>query len=916
MKIKIIKFTAVFLLGTSTITAQVTPLMNTTWNQGCNYNANCPVDAAGPCGKVYTGCNATAMAQIMKYYEHPTSAWGGTHSYTPVGYPMQTVNYSTATYNWSIMPNSLSGANAEVAKIMHHCGVAVNMQYGSSVSNSFLRNRHFKKYFKYSLSTIEVLKSSYTNIQWENLIKNELNSGRVVFVESLTHGYVIDGYQVSPSLKFHCNFGWGGLFDGYYDIHNVIVSGTNHTPLLAIIGISPLLNVEAAPDTVVVPSHSGTVHYEISSLNNWTASSNQGWCVPSLTSGTPGYYDFSNGATATITANTNYTPRYATITVSDGSNSAVVVVKQNGITPFLSVSPNNLTYSSTGGTQNVNISSDSNWVVTTSDLWLSCSPLNGVGNGTLSITASSNGPTSRTGNVIISRGGIQQSITVFQAASGSFWCTPAMTTSGSNGITNVTLNTINRTSANNEAYIYTAMGTTLKIDSTYNISVTFVGGNAPAIWIDWNIDGDFNDPNEDVMPSSGTWYPSFAGTKNLSFTVPSFAIEGLTRMRVYAKNFGTGPVSGPCNTTDQGGDIEDYDITILDNRHITINPASLTYLNTGGLQNVMVDCDSTWTVNTAATWLSISPNNGTGNGVVGITAAVNTLLSTRNAVVTFVRGNKTSILNITQNAADTVLTVSPSSLTFANTGGLNSFNITSNITYSIASSQSWIIPDMNTGSGNLTINVIVSNNPTNVVRTGNITVSSGSFIQTINITQDSSSTVLSTIPDTLNYTDIGGTQSITITTPSSWNATISDTWFNINQNSGTGNFNLIVICDTNLTTNSRTGSITISNGVVTNVIVVNQDSSSVPTSVVEQNNESWSIYPNPTNSVLFINSKTLIKSTYEVFIYNLLGEIIDRFTINSNETTKIDISNSLSGIYFVVIQNSTGQKQYFKIIVE
>jgi hypothetical protein len=268
------------------------------------------------------------------------------------------------------------------------------------------------------------------------------------------------------------------------------------------------------------------------------------------------------------------------------------------------------------------------------------------------------------------RGNIQQTISVFQAAAGSFWCVPVMTISGSNGITNVTLNSINRTSPNNEAYINTSIGTLLKIDTTYNISVTFTGSNAPAIWIDWNIDGDFNDLNEAVMPGSGAWYPSFAGTKNMNFNVPSFAVEGLTRMRVYAKNFGTGPVSSPCNTTDVGGDIEDYDITILNQEHILITPETLSFVNSGGTQNVTVDCDSVWTASTSASWISLLPNSGLGNGIVGVSTTVNSVLSQRVDVVTFSRGNKIKEVTINQDAADTVLIAGPTPLNFLNAGGI------------------------------------------------------------------------------------------------------------------------------------------------------------------------------------------------------------------------------------------------------
>ena len=56
--------------------------LNTTWDQNCYYNALCPSDnistclnggTPNPCGHVYTGCPATAMAQIMKYWNYPPS---------------------------------------------------------------------------------------------------------------------------------------------------------------------------------------------------------------------------------------------------------------------------------------------------------------------------------------------------------------------------------------------------------------------------------------------------------------------------------------------------------------------------------------------------------------------------------------------------------------------------------------------------------------------------------------------------------------------------------------------------------------------------------------------------------------------------------------------------------------------------
>jgi hypothetical protein len=909
----LIQVIAIMIVGTlPTAHAQVTPLMSTTWNQGCNYNADCPLVSGGPCGRAYTGCNATALAQIMKYYAHPSSAWGGT--YTNTGMPIQTINYDLATYNWSAMPTSLSSANAEVAKLIYHAGVAVNMQYGSTVSNSYFESSVLKKYFKYSLSLRGALKANYTNTQWESLLKRELESGRVVYVKSSDHFYVIDGYQVSPSVKFHCNFGWGGLYDGYYDIHSVVVASNNYTPGQAVIGIAPLSNIEASPDTVVVTSTTSAAHYELASLSSWTVSSNQTWCSPSLSSGPAGYFNASSASSAMLASNPNYAPRFATLTYQNGIHTATVVIKQNGITPELTATPNNLSYSATGDSQSVTIRSDSSWVATSSFPWLTISPANGAGNGSIMITASPNGPLARNGNVTLSRGKIKRNITAFQAASGSFWCTPAMTTSGTNGITKVSLKTLLRSSVNDEGYINTGLGTTLKIDSSYTLSVTFIGSNAPGVWIDWNIDGDFNDPNEALMPGSGTWYPSFAGTQDLTFSVPAAAVEGTTRMRVYAKNFGTGPVTSPCNITDMGGDIEDYNIVIVNHKRIQVSPTVLNFTYASSLQNVNVTSDSSWRAGSTPAWISLSPISGSGNGTVGITVAANPALVSRNEIVTFTRGSKTKTVTINQNAADTVLAVSPASIKFVNTGGINSFGISSNAAYKLTIDKTWITTDVSSGSGNSTVNINVASNPTNVVRSGSITVASGTYAKVVMITQDSTSSVLMVSRGEINYTDAGGKQSVAITTPSSWNATASDTWVSITQNSGIGNFTMDVTCSPNVTNSTRTGTITISNGMSTKVITIRQDGISIPTAVADLGSGKWTIHPNPTRGICFISSLEAFEA--QGFVYNAVGEMIQSLTINNRVKSIIDLSQVANGVYFVALIGQAGQTQFFKVIKE
>lgn len=881
---------------------QVSPLMTTTWNQGCYYNEDCPADGAGVCGNVYTGCAATGLAQVMKYYSHPVNGWG-THSYTAGSYGLQSADFSTANYNWSAMPNSLSSSNAEVAKLMYHLGVSVEMIYGPTVSNSFFENP-LTEYFKYSPKAHTVSKLTLSNVEFEETLKSELDAGRVVYVKGGGHFYVIDGYQTSP-LEFHCNFGWGGIYDGFYDLHNVMAGGTDYSPFTALIQIEPLTELEISVDTVSIGVSGGSANYEFSSLASWTAVSSQTWCTPSLLTGGEGYFNYTTGASASITANPTYSTRYADITYNDGLVTKTVTIAQAGITPTLSVS-SGITESAGGGSHSGSISTDSIWTATPDQTWISVTPGSGSGNGTLSITIDPNPSTStRYGNIVVDRGTMQELIPVTQTGSGATWCSPTMTTPNLVGVDNVTFNTINRTSSIDEGFIITTDTTEILLGSSHTISVSLVGFVAPAAWIDWNQDGDFNDPGEAIIDPAGSTYPSFSGVISAPVSVPLTATEGLTRMRVYVKNFGTGPSYDPC-ASDAGGDVEDYHIMIKDPKYIDVDPLSLTYSSIGGLLNVNVDSDSSWVATTGTSWLSVSPSMGTGVGTVGITADPNSSTLTRTGSVLFTRGAKTKSVAVTQTGQDTLLVVSPSSLSFTSDGGLSSFDVSSNVSYSILSSDPWLSVSTGTGSGNMSVDLSYTINPTGSARNATVVVSSGTYSDTLYVTQDGTST-LTVTPLSLHFPCDGGVQSFDISTTSGWTLSTTDVWITTDLVSGSGNTTINVTADTNFTTGWRTSYIDITNGLSVETVTITQDSSA--SANIDQLDFQLEIYPNPTTEDIMINSNTIEPCTIQLFDAN--GRVIFNDVIVGSTT--IDFSSYPRGVY-ILRTNGTNTSRSDKII--
>ena len=205
-------------------TTVVDPLVTSNWGQNCNYNYYCPIDENGHCNHAVVGCVATSFAQILHYWGYP-SVGTGSHTYTPYGYPTQTVNFGATIYDWAHMPNTLlnSPTTTEikaVATLMWHCGVAVDMQYGPSSSGADFSNveSSLVDYFGYSDELSLVSRSDYSDEEWLNMMKNCLDLGRPIhYTGNMSfsgHAFVCDGYDSNDLLHF--NWGWNGINNGYY----------------------------------------------------------------------------------------------------------------------------------------------------------------------------------------------------------------------------------------------------------------------------------------------------------------------------------------------------------------------------------------------------------------------------------------------------------------------------------------------------------------------------------------------------------------------------------------------------------------------------------------------------------------------------------------------------------------------------
>ena len=284
----------------------VNPLLQTTWNQNCYYNQLCPIDSSGPCNRVYAGCVATAMAQVMHYWEWPTQGFNS-HSYT-CDYGTLSVDFSTATYNHDNMPNAVNSSTStaqkeEVAKFIYHCGVAVDMDYGPDGSGAYSSDvpAALYNYFAYTDNGTYQYKSNYSDSAWETLIKQELENMRPVYYSGHGtggHAFVCDGYD--ENSLFHFNWGWSGSSDGYFELSSLTPSSYDFSSSQgAAIGVqsagtfmrcsdtelsfSARVGEQSAPQTIMVCGHGLGASISVSVSGDFRVSKNGYYYSTSLT---------------------------------------------------------------------------------------------------------------------------------------------------------------------------------------------------------------------------------------------------------------------------------------------------------------------------------------------------------------------------------------------------------------------------------------------------------------------------------------------------------------------------------------------------------------------------------------------------------------------------------------------------------
>ena len=262
-----------------------------------------------------------------------------------------------------------------------------------------------------------------------------------------------------------------------------------------------------------------------------------------------------------------------------------------------------------------------------------------------------------------------------------------------------------------------------------------------------------------------------------------------------------------------------------------VSPSNRSVGSSAGSTSFTITSNINWNVSCNANWLSLSRSSGSNNGTFGASFDVNTSSNSRTANITASGGGINRTVTVTQagtsgsGGGGTGFTVSPTSKSVEKTVGSFILSITTNGSWRVRDNTNWMKKTPKTGSGNGTSKIEFEANATGSPRTGIISVTVGSEVKQIMVTQSSSgttSTSLAVSPANSNVGSSSGSASFSVTSNVSWNATDNAGWLTLSPSSGSNNGTITASYSANTNSSSRTAIITTSGGGMSKTVTLTQ----------------------------------------------------------------------------------------------
>lgn len=348
------------------------------------------------------------------------------------------------------------------------------------------------------------------------------------------------------------------------------------------------------------------------------------------------YWATIEGNKLTVLPNYYETERGANIMVQNDRSFAYIRLKQavgSSPTPETpKVSPKSLYYNQVGGNQLLTINIPNTWRVTETLDWISLNMNNGDGVGVVFVVASANGGNTRSGVIVVEDVVTKEKYDVYVSQVGT---------------TSVRNFSINPTSIDAPAD-----------GGVYTVTINYENRN-----------GDYVGVESDLEHTDLLWIGDVA---TLSVTVPNNPTHS---DKVFNITF-TSSMGDVILTINQEG-LEET---------LTTDKTMIDSDMNGDSNNVSVNSNVPWYIETSVSWITVNPSSGDGKMDVSIITEKNPTVEDRTGYVYFKSVETNAILatiKVTQEKLVEVITINPSSIVFDSEGGTATITITSNTTWRI-----------------------------------------------------------------------------------------------------------------------------------------------------------------------------------------------------------------------------------------
>ena len=507
---------------------------------------------------------------------------------------------------------------------------------------------------------------------------------------------------------------------------------------------------------ISVESAEQSITLSFSSNVAWSATVSADWLTISPSSGEAG----KNSVKVEVEENRTGQPRSATITISDKESmqKVSVTVRQEALKASLTVSPESLEFSANKGEEMLNVTSNTDWVITKDAEWITLDSDKGKGLATIAAGVTENTSlTSRTGSITVSTsdGSVKKTVSVRQSGAAVVF------------------------SVDKNEHSVAAAGGDFTVKVTRNIGYKI---NSQPEWV--------KQPDKANSGNVDTY--TFTAEANTS----TEAREGVIVF---------------CNDNN-----ECVPVTVKQagaNATLSVSPAELTFTANTESKSLDVTSNTAWTAASGASWAKLNKTNGSGNAQIAVTAEENTAITQRSATITIktADGKATATVKVTQSAANVIFSVDKNEHSVAAAGGDFTVKVTRNIGYKINSQPDWVKQTGKASSGNVdTYTFTAEANTSTEAREGVIVFcNDNNECVPVTVKQAGANATLSVSPASMTFTAKSESKTFTVTSNTDWTMTSDAAWVKLSATDGSGNAQVTVTAEENTATKQRIATITL-----------------------------------------------------------------------------------------------------------